>query len=118
MGSPEEEYRNLCKKVIYLVSKEKERYDNFELMAIAYKLLGDEEKMEKYFKLYIKELDKFIQLYPNAYPFVLQRAHSYENLGKKEAAIADYQRVLELNPEYMKVKDKLNKLLNTKRNPN
>jgi len=117
MDRPKEEYEALCNKAIEAYSKtigQNQGYDAFRMRANAYKLLGQDVDMKKDLEHKLVKLNEFIDLYPEAYPLIRDRAETYLEMGNKQAAIADYNRVLEINPEYQRVEKKLKKILEEK----
>lgn len=116
MGRPKEEYIELCNTALEAYSKAIERNpDNYEarkMRADIYELLGEDVNMEEELKYKLNKLNKFVELYPRAYTFREARGNTHRDMGNTEAAIKDYKKVLEINPEYSYVRKKLDKLLN------
>ena len=115
MDKPQSEYKELCEKLIKSCSKAlKNNPDNYEirkLRADLYSLLEKESNLKKDLNIKLQKLDKFVELYPGAYTFLENRGNTHRDLGNKTQAIADYRKVLEINPEFGYVRKKLEKLL-------
>lgn len=114
MGKPQEEYEPLCNKAIMIYSNVlKNDPDNFRALSVradAYEILGIEKNKKEDLERKLRKLNQLIELHPRAYTFIESRGNTYRNLENNEAAIKDYQRVIELNPEYEYVKNKLREL--------
>lgn len=114
MGKPQDEYESLCNKAINIYSNLlKNDPDNFRALSVradAYEILGIEKNRKEDLERKLKKLNQLIELHPRAYTFIESRGNTHRNLGNKEAAIKDYKRVLELNPEYEYIINKLKKL--------
>ncbi|MFR9166494.1 MAG: tetratricopeptide repeat protein [Dysgonomonas sp.] len=111
LGKPESEYKDLCLQAIKLTDKNSSGYPDISILADSYLLLNDKKNAEKYLNLKLQKLNKFIELYPASYPFLTDRGETYLSMGNKEAAAKDFRRSLEINPDYVWVRKKLNKLL-------
>lgn len=110
-GKPIKEYTDLCNEAIKtynkIINQGSDRYDIYLMRANAYKLLGEKVNQDKDNMLKLEKLNNFIDLYPEAYTFIRDRAYTYLDMENKKAAISDLKRVLEINPEYQTVKKKL-----------
>lgn len=113
IGKPKQEYLPLCKKIISLCSKgDINDYKSLKIKGETYATLGDEKKKKTYLEKSLIILNHLIELYPNAYPIISDRAEVYAELGDTNAAISDFKRSLEINSVYKRTKDGLAKVLN------
>lgn len=111
---PQEEYAELCNKLINTYSNTTENgINNYEAISMrveAYKILGKNSEMTEDLKHKLQKLNQLIELHPEAYTFIKSRGDTFLNLGDKENAIINYKKVLEINPEYEYVEKKLHKI--------
>lgn len=111
-GKSKDEYQPLCKKVIELTSKKELRKRCLDTRAKAYELLEKQKEMEEELQTLLTRLNKLVELHPDAYPFIADRGKAYAQLGNKEKAIEDFRKALSINPNFVEIKNELNKLLN------
>jgi len=107
-----EEYKHLCEKIIELCPKHTEKTSHLKARAEAYRLTKQESKMKADLEKCLQKLNYLIELHPDAYPFIIDRAEVHVPLGNKEQAIADYKRALHFNPDYDRTKKGLKDVLN------
>lgn len=112
IGRPKQEYLPLCKKIISLYSKDSNNYKSLKTRGETYALLGNEKKKKICLEKSLTILNHLIELYPNAYPIISDRAEVYAELGDTNAAISDFRRSLDINSVYKRTKDGLTKILN------
>jgi len=110
-----ENYKPLCEKAIELTSQSTNT-GSLTLRAKAYKLLGKKKDMEKDLQSLLARLSYLIELHPDAYSFITDRADAHSYLGNREQAIADYKKSLSINPDYYDAKNGLKKLLDNETN--
>lgn len=78
-----------------------------------HQLLGNIEGEKKYYAIALAKLNELIEKYPLAYRLYAQRGHIQEEQQDIDAAIADYKKVLELNPLLADARNGLKSILNT-----
>lgn len=108
----ERECEFLCKKIIKLHPQGSYQLSYLKARGEAYLLLKKEAKMKADFEKCIEKLDHLIMLYPQAYPFITDRAEIHKGLKNYEASIRDYKRSLSINPHYNRTRSGLEKLDN------
>lgn len=114
MNADLKEYEGICNKLIgYYTKIIKNQPDNYEarkMRADIYSILGNNADMQKDMEMKLQKLNKLIELHPNAYAFLESRGNTFKSLGNTDAAIKDYEKVLEINPEYKYIEKKVKEL--------
>ncbi|MCB0524996.1 MAG: tetratricopeptide repeat protein [Lewinellaceae bacterium] len=70
------------------------------LLYDAYKYRGNIMGVRKQYEQSIVDLSKYIEHFPDAAPEIYNRGLSYVNLGNDSAALADFNRCLEIDPDF------------------
>lgn len=111
MNADGKEYEDICNKLLEHCNKIiKEQPDNYEarkMRADIYATLDNTAESNKDLTIKLLNLNKLIELYPTAYTFIESRGNTFKSLGNTDAAIKDYEKVLEINPEYKYIERKL-----------
>lgn len=120
MNTDGKEYKDICYKLLKHCNKIiKEQPDNYEALKIradVYSILGNRSKSNKDLTIKLQKLNRLIELHPTAYTFIESRGNTFKSLGNIDSAIKDYEKVLEINPEYKYIERKLIELKQNNKN--
>jgi tetratricopeptide (TPR) repeat protein len=72
------------------------------LLYDAYKYRGNIMGLRKNYEQSVVDLSRYIDHYPEAAPEIYNRGLSYVNLGKDAEALADFNRCLEIDPNFVR----------------